>query len=106
MSSSNYADITVLFSSKEAHLKSSRLVLAPSLRPQVERYPMGLLLGGDEIDIVSDEELPDPGDGPAPRRDKGRFAKVRAPILFFQLGLKTLILPSSDLRIKEKGQAV
>ena len=63
---------------------------------------MGLLLGGDEIDIVCDEELPDPGDGPAPRRDKGRFAKVRAPILFFQLGLKTLILPSSDLRIKEE----
>ena len=81
----------------KAHLKSPRLVFAPSLRPQVQSYPVSLLLGGDEVDVVSDEELPDPCDGPAPRRDKGGFAKVRAPILFFQLGLKTLILPSSDL---------
>ena len=47
--------------------------------------PVGLLLGGQQVDVVGDEELPDPGHRGAPARHELRRAVVRAPALLPQL---------------------
>ncbi len=74
------------------------MVFASTLTPQVERDPVGLLLGADHVDVVGDEKLTNSGDGASPRLDKLGLAKIRSPFWFLELFLQTLIFTTANLQ--------
>jgi hypothetical protein len=47
--------------------------------------PVGLFLCGDQVDVISDEKLPDTNHSGAPLRHKLAGAEIRFPSLIFQL---------------------
>lgn len=64
---------------------ASHLVGPAALLPQVEGYAVRLLLGAEQVDVKSDEELPGPrGCGP-PAGDEGAGAKVGRPLCQLEL---------------------
>ena len=58
---------------------------------------MRLLLGGHHVDVVGDEELPDAGDGGAPRGDELGRAEVGRPFGLLELLGHALVLAGANL---------
>lgn len=64
---------------------SSHLVLPSALLTDVQGDPMSLFFGADQVDIVGDQELASTSYRGTPRWYKEGGAKVRGPLLQFQL---------------------
>lgn len=64
---------------------ASHLASPAALLPQVEGYSVSLLLGAEQVDVKSDEELPGPRDRGPPAGDEGAGAKVGCPLGLLEL---------------------
>ena len=63
-------------------LQSPGLLLPPPLLSEVEGDLVRLLLGGEKVHVVGDEELPHPGHSPAPAGNEHGGSEVRGPAVF------------------------